>query len=81
MKVKTLKSLIAFIFIATLTITSCDNPQTIAWSYYYCAEDALKDVDLDKAKEYLDGLDTKSDSILAIKADSLQKIIENKQHK
>lgn len=64
-----------------MTITSCDNPQTIAWSYYYCAEDALKDVDLDKAKEYLDGLDTKSDSILAIKADSLLKIIENKQHK
>lgn len=55
---------------------SCDNPKSIAWSYYYCAKDTLEAGDPYMAKEYLVGADLKSDSVLTFKRDSLMKVID-----
>ena len=69
--------LLAGVIIATLSFTSCDTPQTIAWSYYHCAEDALNAGDPQKAKEYLGAVNKNVDTVLTFKADSLMKVIED----
>ena len=76
MKKKTSAKLLALIAIATVAFTSCDTPSTIAWSYYYCAKDALDNGDPQKAKEYLEAVNKDVDSLLTFKADSLMKVIE-----
>lgn len=68
--------LLAGVIIATLSFTSCDSPKTIAWSYYYCAEDALNEGNPQKAKEYMKGVKMNVDSVLTFKADSLMKVID-----
>lgn len=57
--------------------TSCDNPRSIAWSYYHCAEDTLAAGDPYAAKHFLKRCKKTVDSELAVKADSLKEVIEN----
>ena len=56
---------------------SCDTPRSIAWSYYYCAEDTLAAGDPYAAKHFLKRCKKTVDSELAVKADSLKEVIEN----
>ena len=56
--------------------TACDTPQTIAWSYYYFSKDTLEAGDPYAAKEFLGFCDKKADSVLALKVDSLMKVID-----
>ena len=76
---KTIKNtkLLALAIIATVSFVSCDTPQTISWSYYHCAEDAMNAGDPQKAKDYLKGVKKDVDSVLTFKADSLMKVIED----
>ena len=83
MKNPTLKLLSVLIVLTSLSISSCDpplcscdTPQSIAWSYYYCAVDAMKEGNLDKAKHFLEMVDKNRDHVLADKTDSLMKVIE-----
>ena len=69
--------LLALAIIATVSFVSCDTPQTISWSYYHCAEDAMNAGDPQKAKDYLKGVKKDVDSVLTFKADSLAKVIED----
>ena len=55
---------------------SCDTPKSIAWSYYYCAEDTLRKGDPYAAKHFLDKCKADADKVLAPKADSLMIVIE-----
>ncbi|MBO4215335.1 MAG: hypothetical protein J5888_03245 [Bacteroidaceae bacterium] len=75
---KTIKNtkLLALAIIATVSFISCDSPQTISWSYYHCAEDAMNAGDPQKAKDYLKGVKMNVDSALTFKADSLMKVID-----
>ena len=75
---KTIKNtkLLALAIIATVSFISCDSPQTISWSYYHCAEDAMNAGDPQKAKDYLKGVKKNVDSVLTFKADSLMKVID-----
>ena len=75
---KTIKNtkLLALVIIATVSFISCDSPQTISWSYYHCAEDAMNAGDPQKAKDYLKGVKMNVDSLLTFKADSLMKVID-----
>ena len=75
---KTIKNtkLLALAIIATVSFISCDSPQTISWSYYHCAEDAMNAGDPQKAKDYLKGVKKNVDSALTFKADSLMKVID-----
>ncbi len=68
------KNIILSLFFA-ITICSCDNPQSIAWSYYYCAQDTLNAGAPYAAKSFLESCNTKADKTLAVKADSLMKEI------
>ena len=74
------KRIIKIAFIAAMATTallsSCDNPQTIAWSYYYCAKDTLEAGDPYAAQDFLKGATSGLDSILDRKADSLRLVIE-----
>ncbi|MBR5052702.1 MAG: hypothetical protein IKW91_05705 [Bacteroidaceae bacterium] len=74
------KRIIKIAFIAALATTallsSCDNPRTIAWSYYYCAKDTLEAGDPYAAQDFLEGATSGLDSILDRKADSLRLVIE-----
>ena len=56
--------------------TACDTPQTIAWSYYYFSKDTLEAGDPYAAKKFLGFCDKKVDSVLALKVDSLMKVID-----
>ena len=67
---------IAALTLLTASLCSCDNPQTIAWSYYYCAKDTLEAGDPYAALDYLEGATPGCDSILDRKADSLRLVIE-----
>ena len=60
----------------TTSLVSCDTPQTIAWSYYYCAKDTLEAGDPYAAQDYLKGATPGRDSILDRKVDSLRLVIE-----
>ena len=76
MKIPTPKLLSVLIVTTSLSLSSCDSPQSIAWSYYYCAADAMKEGNLDKAKHFLEMVDKNRDRVLADKTDSLMKVIE-----
>jgi hypothetical protein len=62
----------------TTSLVSCviDTPQTIAWTYYYCAKDTLEAGDPYAALDYLKGASPGRDSILDRKVDSLRLVIE-----
>ena len=87
MKLRNIKiAAIAALTSLTTSLVSCDNPQTIAWSYYWCAKDTMDAGDPYAALDFLEGathgldsiLDRKvdSDSILDRKVDSLRLVIE-----
>ena len=63
--------------IGLAALTSCDTPRSIAWSYYYCAEDTLAAGDPLAAKHFLKRCNKTADKALATKADSLMEVIEN----
>ena len=65
-----------FAALTSALLSSCDNPQTIAWSYYYCAKDTLEAGDLYAAQHYLEMVASGRDSVLDRKADSLRLVIE-----
>ena len=65
------------IVLTSLFLSSCDTPQSIAWSYYHCAVDAMKEGKLDKAKDFLEKVDKNRDRVLDAKTDSLMKVIED----
>ena len=77
MKNPTLKLLSVLIVLTFLSLSSCDTPQSIAWSYYYCAVDAMKEGNLDKAKDFLEKVAKNRNSELDAKTDSLMKVIED----
>ncbi len=58
------------------TISACDTPKSIAWSYYYCAKDTLDKGDAYAAKHFLDCCKKEIDNSLTLKADSLMKVID-----
>lgn len=57
-------------------ISSCDTPQTIAWSYYYCAADTLAAGDPYAARHFLKACKKSVSPDLTHKADSLMEVIE-----
>jgi len=73
-KVLTIVLLTQAIFLTLLS--SCDTPQSIAWSYYYCARDTMNAGDPYAAKRFLDGCNTSADKDLAVRADSLMRVVE-----
>ena len=62
----------------TTSLVSCviDTPQTIAWSYYWCAKDTMDAGDPYAALDFLEGATPGRDSILDRKVDSLRLVIE-----
>ena len=76
MKNPTLKLLSVLIVLTSLFLSSCDTPQSIAWTHYYCAVDAMKEGKLDKAKDFLEKVAKNRNSELDAKTDSLMKVIE-----
>ncbi len=73
--------IMAMVFTCTLcatltTFLACDTPQSIAWSYYYCAKDTLQKGDPYAAKHFLDACEKEADKVLTLKADSLKTIID-----
>lgn len=56
--------------------TACDNRLTMAWHDYHWAKDTLEAGYSYIAKEILEQCDTTVDSVLAIKVDSLMKVID-----
>ena len=77
MKIPTPKLLSVLIAMTFLSLSSCDSPQSIAWSYYNCAVDAMKEGNLDKAKDFLEKVAKNRDSELDAKTDSLMEVIED----
>lgn len=80
MKSKSMIKIAAFIALTSLTtsLVSCviDTPQSIAWSYYYCAKDTLEAGDPYAAQDFLEGATPGRDSVLDRKVDSLRLVIE-----
>ena len=78
MKTKHIIKIAVFAVLTLLTASfcSCDNPQTIAWSYYYCAKDTLEAGDPFAARDFLKMVASGRDSVLDRKADSLRLVIE-----
>ena len=76
MKTKFIIKLAVIAALTSASLCSCDNPQTIAWSYYYCAKDTLEAGDPYAAQDFLEGATPGVDSILDRKADSLRLVIE-----
>ena len=62
--------------LALASLSSCDTPKTIAWSYFGCAKNALEAGDPYAAREYLKACKKTVDKELTLKADSLMKVIE-----
>ena len=60
----------------TASVISCDNPKSIAWSYFYCAKDTLDAGDPYAAKVYLKACKKSVDSELSSKVDSLMTVID-----
>ena len=56
--------------------TACDNRQTLAWNSYCWAKDTLAAGHPYTAKKILTRCDTTVDSILALKVDSLMKVVD-----
>ena len=69
--------IVALAVMTAMSFISCDSPQTISWSYYHCAEDAMNAGDPRKAKDYLQGVKMDVDSVLTFKADTLMTDIED----
>ena len=70
---------IAALTVTTSFLSSCDNPQTMAWLHYHMAKDTLEAGDPYAAQDYLKRSnygDPRFDSILVRKADSLRLVIE-----
>lgn len=63
---------------ALALVTSCDTPQTIAWSYYDCALDTLAAGDPYAAKHYLKACKKTVSKELNQKVDSLMEVIDQK---
>lgn len=63
--------------IGLVAFNSCDTPRSIAWSYYYCAEDTLAAGDPFAAKHFLKKCNKGADPALAHKVDSLAEVIEH----
>ena len=61
---------------ALASVTSCDTPQSIAWSYYYCAKATLEAGDPYAAKDYLKACNKTVSQELTLKADSLMEVID-----
>lgn len=82
---RTIKIAVIAALATTALLSSCDNPQTIAWSYYYCAKDTLEAGDPYAAQHYLEMVASGRDSVLDRKTDSLrlviEKVIEEKENK
>jgi len=80
MKTKSIINIAVFAALTSLTasLVSCviDTPQSIAWSYYYCAKDTLEAGDPYAALDFLEGATPGRDSILDHKVDSLRLVIE-----
>lgn len=79
MKTKRTIKIAVFVALTSLaaSLGSCmDTPQSIAWSYYYCAKDTLEAGDPYAALDFLEGATPGRDSILDRKADSLRLVIE-----
>lgn len=68
--------LLMLVICSVTLLHSCDTPQSIAWSYYHCAEDKLNLGDPYAAKDFLDRCNANRDKVLALKADSLMRVIE-----
>lgn len=67
----------ALLIMSVLASTSsCDTPQKIAWSYYYCAKDTLAAGDPYAAKHFLKACKKSVNRDLTYKADSLMEVIE-----
>ena len=67
----------ALLIMSVLASTiSCDTPQTIAWSYYYCAKDTLAAGDPYAARHFLKVCKKSVNSNLTYKVDSLMEVIE-----
>ena len=77
MKKTSFKLLSVLIVLTSLSLSSCDTPQSIAWTHYYCAVDAMKEGNLDKAKDFLEKVAKNRNSELDAKTDSLMKVIED----
>ena len=73
---RTIKIAVIAALATTALLSSCDNPQTIAWSYYYCAKDTLDAGDPYAAQDFLKMVASGRDSVLDHKADSLRLVIE-----
>ena len=72
-KLLTCMGLVVFMGVA---LSSCDTPSSIAWSRYYLAKDTLEAGDPYFAKECLGKCNTEVDSVLAVRVDSLMKVID-----
>lgn len=80
MKTRSIIKIAIFAALTSLTtsLVSCviDTPQSIAWTYYYCAKDTLEAGDPYTALDYLKGATPGRDSVLDRKVDSLRLVIE-----
>ena len=80
MKTKSIIKMSVFAALTSLTTSfvSCviDTPQSIAWTYYYCAKDTLEAGDPYAALDFLKGATPGRDSILDRKVDSMRLVIE-----
>ena len=80
MKSKRTIKIAVFAALTSLTtlLVSCviDTPQSIAWSYYYCAKDTLDAGNPYAALDFLKGASPGRDSVLDRKVDSLKLVIE-----
>lgn len=71
------KLLAVVLIMSTLAaMNSCDTPQSIAWSYYYCAADTLATGDPYAARHFLKACKKSVSPDLTHKADSLMEVIE-----
>ena len=64
-----------FIMSVLASTISCDTPQTIAWSYYYCAKDTLEAGDPYAARHFLKACKKSVNQDLTNKVDSLMEVI------
>ena len=80
MKTRSIIKIAIFAALTSLTasLVSCviDTPQSIAWTYYYCAKDTLEAGDPYAAQDFLEGATPGCDGVLDRKVDSLRLVIE-----
>lgn len=71
-----LLTLIGSIAVINMALSSCDTPYTMAWGQYNWAKDTLEAGDPYCAKRWLERCNKDVDSVLAVKVDSLMKVID-----